>query len=100
MNLDKNLIPEFKQFMETQYGVAWVDTKEGSPMKEEITRCMYKERLLLLRSHFPRRSADCVEVFYSEKPALEKLERDFYITLDERRRIESDDLVDETSTKN
>lgn len=76
MNLPETAVPQFMQFMVEMYGVEWVDTKGGS--SGELARTMLKDRLLVIRKHEMRRSAEAVEVFCSDRALVKEIEQEFY----------------------
>lgn len=85
MNIEKNLRSRFCDFMQSEYGCK----AEKTDYEGEIARFLLKDiRLVLLREHFPRRSADTIEVFCSDKKLLEEIEVNFYAQIEQEFRME------------
>jgi len=90
MNIEKNLIDDFKKFMGAEFGAKM----EKSKFKGETGRFVVKgNRFIIVREHFPRRSADSVEVFCSDKDLLNRIEALFYSVIE--RQIDRETVDDE-----
>ena len=85
MNLPKDMKTRFERFMIDVFGVEWI---AGKRPKGEAMRCMFRERLIILREHDMRRSSDSLEVFCSNKDLVKELEAEFYLWVAEVEGIE------------
>lgn len=78
MNLPLYGLAKFEEFMRLQYGIKWIPgTQTG-----ERSRCILQERLIIIREHELRRSAESIEVFCSDKDLMREIEGDFAAWLD------------------
>lgn len=78
MNIPYDMRIAFEDFMVQKYGVVWLTVKGN---KDEVKRCMFGERLLVIREHASRRSAERFEIVHGNRDALKALEQDFWVEI-------------------
>lgn len=78
MNLPSYGLANFERFMVSNYAVEWA----SSEFAGELKRCIVKERLIIIRQHEIRRTADSIEVFCSDKDLIRIIENEFLFWLE------------------
>ena len=79
MNLDREMVAQFKEYLRTAYGA---EPEPDCDFEGEMGRFMLMgSKCLILREHTMRRSADQVEVFLSDKILLGKIDDEFYLSI-------------------